>query len=54
MESLTACQANSIRAGVRIVRRGTAGPGMKSLTSCQVNRTRVGVRTAEGTQLDLA
>ena len=44
MESLTHCQANRIRVGVRIVRRDTAGPGMESLTNCQANRIRVGVR----------
>ena len=45
MESLTYCQANRTRVGVRTVRRDTAGPGMESLTNCQVNRNRVGVST---------
>ena len=45
MKSLTDCQANRTRVGVRTVRRDTAGPGMESLTNCQANRTRVGVRT---------
>ena len=40
MESLTFCQANSTRVGVRIVRRDTAGPGIESLTFCQANRTK--------------
>ena len=44
MESLTDCQVNRTRVGVRTVRRNT-GPGMESLTSCQANRTRVRVRT---------
>ena len=54
MESLTSCQANRTRVGVRTVRRDTAGPGMESLTSWQVNRTRVGVRTVRRNRLDLA
>ena len=33
MESLTACQANRMRVGVRTVRRNTAGPSMESLTN---------------------
>ena len=45
MESLTFCQANRTRVGVRIVRRDTTGPDMESLTNCQANRTTVGVRT---------
>ena len=45
MKSLTSCQANRTRVGMRTVRRVPAGPGMKSLTRCQANRTRVGVRT---------
>ena len=34
MKSLTACQANRTRVGVRTVRRVTAGPVMESLTAC--------------------
>ena len=45
MESLTSCQANRARVGVRKVRKDTAGLGMESLTFCQVSKTRVGVRT---------
>jgi len=45
MKSLTNCQGNRTRVGVKTVRRHPAGPAMKSLTSCQGNRTRVGVKT---------
>ena len=45
MESLTNCQANRTRVGVRTVRRDTAEPGIESLTNCQANRTKVRVRT---------
>ena len=46
MKSLTPCQADGTRMGVRTVRRHPTEHGMKSLTSCQVNgRARVGVRT---------
>ena len=44
IESLTYCQANRTRVGVRTVIRNTAGPGMESLTFCQANGIRaVGV-----------
>ena len=45
MESLTVCQTNRIKVGVRTVRRNIAGPSMKSLTSYQANQTRVEIRT---------
>ena len=45
MESLTSCQVNETRFGVRTVRRKAAGPGMESLTCCQATRTRFEVRT---------
>ena len=54
MKSLTFCQANRTRVGVRRVRKDPARPGMKSLTYCQANRTRVGVRIVRRDQLDLA
>ncbi|KAL4074759.1 hypothetical protein V8B97DRAFT_1947039, partial [Scleroderma yunnanense] len=46
IKSLTNCQGNRTRVGVKTVRRHPAGPGIKSLTpyqgnSCQGNRTRV-------------
>ena len=46
IESLTHCQANTIRVEVMIVTSNpeASGPGMKSLTVCQANRIRaVGV-----------
>ena len=39
--SLTFCQVNRTKVGVRMVRRVIDGPGMESLTCCQANRTRV-------------
>ena len=46
IESLTTCQANRTRVGVRTVRTlDTVGSGIESLTCCQINRTGVGVRT---------
>ena len=46
MKSLTPCQANRTRVGMRTVRRHPAEPGIKSLTGYKANRTRViGVRT---------
>ena len=46
MKLLTPCQDNTIKVGVRIVRRHPAGllGSIKSLTSYQANRTKVGVR----------
>ncbi|KAL4071225.1 hypothetical protein V8B97DRAFT_1965301 [Scleroderma yunnanense] len=49
MKSLTNCQANRTRVGVKTVRTHPAGHGMKSLTSCQANRTRVGENTPSWT-----
>ena len=46
MKSLTFCQDNIIKVGVRTVGRHLAGSGgMESLTSCQANRTKAEVRT---------